>query len=611
MSQKLLLICEKNKTNFNIVEKNDQEYVLEGVFTQFGVLNANQRIYEEKDFLPHLEYLQESIRENSLLGELDHPDKFDITLTNVSHRIEEMKYDKESRQIRGKIRIFNTPKGQIAKELIDKGTPIAISSRAAGVVKENNHVELKRVFTYDLVATPGFKNAKLKRINESEIGGLLESENLAIYDVSNEELFVRDAISFKIIESEENNKETPTMTKQEQNQNATSFVSEEKMSIYTKRVKDRIVDLDTRLSAFENAHGTSSLTSLQNEVHKIQSIQEKMITYLDTFHDEHKILENYVKNSSTRLDQSIDYTQTIALNAKKLEEQMKFSFSFLEKVSVTLNEALNYIEEVAGATNANINYTEEIAGAVNAAINYIEEAAGASNAAINYMEEIAGATNANINYTQEVAGAANAAINYIEEVAGVGNTGKTSSPISEKTSNLLSKVDEILNSVKKQKTEVGVNESSFGQLKLLSPELKTKFNSLSPAQKQKVVEAVNENKAFSERDIILCWNKALYEYNSNPNRFLDEMPEDIKPVWESLNNAQKQTIIAQSRFYDVQSDLGIKQFWETRELKPRANVSQLLKESAQLNNTSQSALEVSDLGYSKSYIEAVRQAFTK
>jgi len=74
-NKQYLMILERSGENL-AVDKKDNEYVLEGVFAQFGVENNNHRIYEEKEYLPHLDYLKKKIDENRLLGELDHPDKF-------------------------------------------------------------------------------------------------------------------------------------------------------------------------------------------------------------------------------------------------------------------------------------------------------------------------------------------------------------------------------------------------------------------------------------------------------------------------------------------------------------------------------------------------------
>ena len=64
---KIVLILEKSSHNLD-VSKVGTEIVLEGVFAQFGIANNNDRIYEENEYLPHLEYLVEKISKNRLLG---------------------------------------------------------------------------------------------------------------------------------------------------------------------------------------------------------------------------------------------------------------------------------------------------------------------------------------------------------------------------------------------------------------------------------------------------------------------------------------------------------------------------------------------------------------
>ena len=93
MSNKKLLILERSKSNLSMTKDADGSVVLEGVFTEIGVKNKNNRIYEEAEVLPHINELKEKVKTNKLLGELDHPKDFDISLSNVSHVIEDLDYD--------------------------------------------------------------------------------------------------------------------------------------------------------------------------------------------------------------------------------------------------------------------------------------------------------------------------------------------------------------------------------------------------------------------------------------------------------------------------------------------------------------------------------------
>ncbi len=154
---------------------NNKKYIFSGVFTACSVpghviINRNNRSYPEKTVLAHLGYLREMIKTSgSILGELDHPEgRFDVQLKEASHKITDLWYDQVNHNVMGKLEILDTPNGKIAQELVDSGYPLFVSSRAAGDVNEKTHeVEIAQIFTYDIVCTPGFAEAKLERVNES------------------------------------------------------------------------------------------------------------------------------------------------------------------------------------------------------------------------------------------------------------------------------------------------------------------------------------------------------------------------------------------------------------------------------------------------------------
>ena len=154
---------------------NNRKYIFSGVFTACSVpghvvINRNNRSYPEKEVLRHLGYLREMIKQSgSILGELDHPEgRFDIQLKEASHKITDLWYDQANHNVMGKLEILDTPNGKIAQELVDAGYPLFVSSRAAGDGDEKTHeVEIAQIFTYDIVCTPGFAEAKLERVNES------------------------------------------------------------------------------------------------------------------------------------------------------------------------------------------------------------------------------------------------------------------------------------------------------------------------------------------------------------------------------------------------------------------------------------------------------------
>ena len=146
-----------------------KKYVFEGIFTQCGVENRNQRIYDRDEILPHLAYLRDKIKEEGcILGELDHPEgRFEVFIKEASHKITDLWYDTKEDCVMGKLELLNTPNGKTIQAVVEAGCPLFVSSRAAGTVGADKHVSIQQIFTYDIVAVPGFAEARLDQVSES------------------------------------------------------------------------------------------------------------------------------------------------------------------------------------------------------------------------------------------------------------------------------------------------------------------------------------------------------------------------------------------------------------------------------------------------------------
>ena len=258
-----VLIVENVGKDLVRQKSSNNDYILEGVCAVFGAKNNNNRVYEKDEYLPHLQYLQEKIQKGQLVGDLDHPPSFDVTLKSASHIIQGLEYDGGDK-VNIKLRILNeTPNGKIARALLDGGVNLSISSRAAGQVLESSKVKLHRIFTYDLVGEPGFTEAILRKtINESlknDFQMITES-----YDNLKNESFVEKEHLVNISESLDYNdnfkiykinKPIESMfesIKTEKNNNKMAdtkeFVTKESMNRYSEVVKDNFENLKSEMA---------------------------------------------------------------------------------------------------------------------------------------------------------------------------------------------------------------------------------------------------------------------------------------------------------------------------------------------------------------------------
>lgn len=131
----------------------------------FGKKNLNGRIYIKENIEDVMGDLQEKIERRTLLGELGHPDDYNIHLQNVSHKIDKLWIEdyKGTESLMGEITILETPSGKQLTNLIAGGTPIVFASRGAGTVDSDGVVHLKKIFSFDAIDAThdAFSNARL------------------------------------------------------------------------------------------------------------------------------------------------------------------------------------------------------------------------------------------------------------------------------------------------------------------------------------------------------------------------------------------------------------------------------------------------------------------
>jgi hypothetical protein len=113
---------------------------------------------------------QEIIDAKRALGELGHPANPSINLDKVSHLITSLKMEGNNNVV-GRAKILETPMGIIARNLIENGVQLGVSTRGLGSLKEKNGVnEVQDDFhlaTVDIVADPSAPDAFVQGIYES------------------------------------------------------------------------------------------------------------------------------------------------------------------------------------------------------------------------------------------------------------------------------------------------------------------------------------------------------------------------------------------------------------------------------------------------------------
>jgi len=536
MSNKKLLILERSKSNLSMTKDADGSVVLEGVFTEIGVKNKNNRIYEEAEVLPHINELKEKVKTNKLLGELDHPKDFDISLSNVSHVIEDLEYDKDKKQVLGRIRLLNTSKGKEAQALIEDGIPLHISSRAAGTVDEAGKVKIKKFFTYDLVADPGFENAELSKVNESY--GFGDTEGLYIYEMSETE----DEIN-------KTNKTDLTMEN-----TSDKFVTVDDFNKYTEYVKN------TLDSVKESANSNND------------ELIEKLVKYTEHIAEKVNQVTDYTEYLSENLDKSISHSDYLAENIDKIKNYASY-------LGEELDSSIQYTEHVAEQADKGIAYSNYLGESLDKGIKYSEYVAEKVDQNIAYSEYLGENVDKSIKYSEYIA----------ENVAAVNaeplneSTEETESEVitesvevKEETKSYKDTISEKLESLISKAETKSVSEMHF--MNFLSESKKNEFDSLSEDKQGLIVESMNKDSIMSTVQAENVWESCFIVERKAIN-FIDDMPSKYSDKWNSLSENRKEQIIAESKFHSLSTPYAINNFWQTRDLRDTQMNLETLNES--------------------------------
>lgn len=177
-------------TEIKIISEEGREgkksLYITGPFIQTEQKNRNGRMYQRESMAREVNrYNENYVLKGRALGELGHPDGPSINLDRVSHNIIELKQN--GNDFIGKAKILETPMGNIARNLIESGVQLGVSTRGMGSLKEVNGVQVVQDDFYlataaDIVADPSAPNAFVNGIMEGVEwvwdNGIIKAEKL-------------------------------------------------------------------------------------------------------------------------------------------------------------------------------------------------------------------------------------------------------------------------------------------------------------------------------------------------------------------------------------------------------------------------------------------------
>ena len=594
-----------------------KDYILGGIFTEFGVKNRNERIYTAEKFIPCLKELNERISTMGVVyGEFDHPDVFDTSLSRASHIIRKASFVKESNRVDGEIKLLNTYWGKEAKSLVDDGCPVFVSSRAAGITESDGTVTLKKLFTYDIVADPGFASARMSSINESL--NFSSKANFRIYEMSDESK-INDIF----------------------NMNKNEFVTKQQLTDYSKYL---INEIASTKKAAQGAIKTGNinpkkLEQLLEYYEELNKTNTQMVKYLDYLAERVQVVVTENTSLKSTTDKLISHNDYLAENLEK-------AITYSEYLAETLDKNIAYSEYIAENLDKGISYTEYLAENLDNSIAYAEYLAEHVEGNIAYSEYIAEHLDDNIAYSEYVAETLDKTVSYAGIIAEKLNGAK----LNESTSKFIPTLEEVgfemispeeemaeesweeeeeimpreeeegmphmiggsmpnemMSGEEEEEEMMSGEEEGYGEeerfesnsdtelskqidkliqeaakrkvsetnemhfLKFLNKRQVDSFYNLTLEEQDQVKLYINEKSYFTGTEVLNLIQEAISVQNEPlEERLIRLMPENIKPIWSQLNESSKKSILSQARLYpDLTTESNIEHFWMTRSLKKK------------------------------------------
>jgi len=146
-----------------------------------------------------------------------------------------------------------------------------------------------------------------------------------------------------------------------------------------------------------------------------------------------------------------------------------------------------------------------------------------------------------------------------------GKTNENFTPIDIQTrkSNLDTKLENIINTLEKQKSINETVKRAFPFVELLSESDQKRFVGLDATDKQKVANEVQKVPTSDSKVIVKLWENALTENKIDQPLWLTLAPKVYKDAFAKAPQAVKENVEAKAEFFTLNTQYQIDNFWET------------------------------------------------
>lgn len=310
---------------------------LKGIFADYkhGTRNSD-RLYTEELWDNRVfgsEDVMEALQTKTLFGELDHPegDRCETLAKNAAISITKLEKRPQEGVIYGEAEILDTPTGRIVKALADSGAKLGISSRGMGeeIYQNGQNIidpDTYDFITFDVVVTPANTKARVSLTESKKFDKLTENLKKEITEAETENQLnqIKIAIENVCIENKDELLNLVENKCNEFKQPISTKITEANKQIAIELLKEKYANIKVQLDESINASNT-----LADE-------NKKLIEERDFLQASREMLQTKLKENINKVNENNMLVETAQ---KQVEDDLTKKIENLEKEKQELNES--------------------------------------------------------------------------------------------------------------------------------------------------------------------------------------------------------------------------------------------------------------------------------
>jgi hypothetical protein len=147
--------------------------------------------------------------------------------------------------------------------------------------------------------------------------------------------------------------------------------------------------------------------------------------------------------------------------------------------------------------------------------------------------------------------------------------------------------DGLFESAQKQTAEL---DGDLHFLRFVDKSKRDSFKTMKEEVKDSLTEAFKSSKYFNTAQVEAIWESVINPVTDRSPNVIADMPDEYKEAWDNLSEARQSSILAESKYYSLNTQYKIDNFWQTRDMRQSQVETTIINENTAATKAPESKL---------------------